>query len=340
MPEQPTNLNLASIVHRLLTRPRGWQVDDLMQSLDIRDRTYRKYRQLLQQDFAPLQRDGEPLVREVRDEEGRWLRIVDPTPIRAEDTDFAGRVAALHLARQMLGFAADTDVGTALGRLITEFRMRTADGAFVFEHLLKNLDRLFHVVPFGEKSYAKRRKELDVLLRALIYRRRVVIDYASATSPRRSRTIEPWTLLSYRSGLYIVGRDLVADAPRTWAVDRILSVELTGARFDYPDESEWSPATWTEGAFGLFRDDDAEPIEVELVFTGERWMLTDLTERMWHPTQRFETLGPDRLRMTFSVKSLREVAPWVRSFGSAVEIVSPRPGAPEWGGDDPTSAPR
>jgi len=340
MPEQPTNLNLASIVHRLLTRPRGWRVDDLMRTLDIRDRTYRKYRQLLQRDFAPLRHDGEPLVREVRDEDGRWLRIVDSTPIRAQDTDFAGRVAALHLARQMLGFAADTDVGKALGVLIEEFRHRTADRAFVFDHLLHNLDRLFHVVPFGEKTYASRRDELNTLLHALLFRQRVVIDYDSATSRRRPRTIEPWTLLSYRSGLYVVGREVGADGPRTWAVDRMRAVDATTARFDYPTEDEWSPAAWHEGSFGLFNDSDAPLIEVELIFSGERWMLTDLTERSWHPTQRFESLGPDRVRMTFAVRSLREVAPWVRSYGAAVEIVKPAPDDPAWGGDDPRSAPR
>jgi proteasome accessory factor B len=339
MPEQPTNLNLAAIVHRLLTRPRGWRVTELMQTLDIRDRTYRKYRQLLQRDFEPLLSDGEPMVREVRDSDGVWLRLVDPEPIHAEANDFAARVAALHLARLTLGFADNTDVGAALGHLIDEFRLRTADRAFVFDHLLHNLDRLFHVVPFGAKSYARRRSELSVLLRALLFRKQVIIDYDSVTSPRRKRRIEPWTLLSYRSGLYIVGCDAGSDQTRTWAVDRIESVQMTNERFEYPDSDTWCPMDYTEGAFGLFRDVDVDPIEVDLVFSGERWMLTDLTERDWHPSQRFEWLAPDQVRMTFTVRSLREVAPWVRSYGSAVEVVHPPLDSPLWT-DSPRSMPR
>lgn len=53
MPNMPINLNLALIVHRLLTDPEGWEVRDLMHTLSISDRTYRKYRKLLKDHLAP-----------------------------------------------------------------------------------------------------------------------------------------------------------------------------------------------------------------------------------------------------------------------------------------------
>tara|TARA_R110002072_G_scaffold121438_3_gene255242 strand:+ start:4271 stop:4450 length:180 start_codon:yes stop_codon:yes gene_type:complete len=40
-PSRPIALNLATIVHRLLTRPRGWEIEDLRAELEIADRTYR-----------------------------------------------------------------------------------------------------------------------------------------------------------------------------------------------------------------------------------------------------------------------------------------------------------
>ena len=64
-PSKPIALNPATIVHRLLTNARGWEVQDLCDELEIADRTYRKYRQLLQEEFLPLIRRGKGLVQEV-----------------------------------------------------------------------------------------------------------------------------------------------------------------------------------------------------------------------------------------------------------------------------------
>src|SRR5579872_2998547 len=65
-PDDPFSLNLARIVFRLMTSPRGWDVRGLKRELRISDRTYRKYRKTLQDRFVPLfNGKGQTLVREV-----------------------------------------------------------------------------------------------------------------------------------------------------------------------------------------------------------------------------------------------------------------------------------
>lgn len=73
-------LNLATIVLRLAQHPRGWRVDDLCAELEIKPRTYRKYRQVLQEQFRPFFREGVSLVQEVSEPGGRYLRLVEPLP--------------------------------------------------------------------------------------------------------------------------------------------------------------------------------------------------------------------------------------------------------------------
>ena len=83
----PLALNLARIVHRLLVDPRGWRVDQLMEALEIRPRTYRKYRGLLQEHFDHLlDPNGRLRILEVREGDARYLRIrVDDGPAEQDD---------------------------------------------------------------------------------------------------------------------------------------------------------------------------------------------------------------------------------------------------------------
>ena len=68
-------------------------------------------------------------------------------------------------------------------------------------------------------------------------------------------------------------------------------------------------------------------MEVELLFAGHTYLKRYLRERTWHPSQQFEDLDDGRLRLTFTVTSMVEVEPWIRSFGADVEAVRPAVGS-------------
>lgn len=320
----PISLNLAHMVHALLTRPRGLRVDRLLADLNIAPRTYRKYRELLRDHFAPFRRDdGTSRVEEVREGEARYLRLVDLAETSVQRRDFAGRVAAVHLARQLFGFLADTDIGEALGDLVTEFAHRLSDSAFVIGHLLRNVDRMFYDVPWAPKDYSTQRRTLRTVLHALLFSRHLEIDYDSASAGLRTMSVEPLSLVTHRGGLYLLASHVDFDDIRTFAIDRMRSARLQKQRFDYPPRTAFDPEDYTEGCFGIFREPDGKPVEVELIFADKRWLKLDLMERRWHPTQELRELDDGRLWMRFTVGSMVEVWPWIRSFGDDVEVVQP-----------------
>jgi predicted DNA-binding transcriptional regulator YafY len=325
-PRDPIALNLASIVHVLLTDPRGYRVDRLMGDLGIQPRTYRKYRDLLRNRFGPFRRrDGTSRVEEVVDGPHRYLRLVAVEETTVGER-FAPRVAAVHLARELMAFLGETDVGVAMRDLVAELESRTADHAYVFREFLPNLDRLFYQVPYAPKDYSAQGETLRVVLEALVYRRRLELEYDSASRGLAVMPVEPLSLAAHRGGLYLIARHVSFEQPRTFAIDRIRGVKKSGERFLYPPAHVYHPRDYTEGCFGIFREPDGgSPIDVELVFVDKRWLKLDLTERRWHPTQRFEELSDGRLRMTFTVNTLVEVWPWIRSFGDDVEVVKPAP---------------
>lgn len=323
-PDDPVALNLARILFRLVRDPRGWRVDDLKARLGIADRTYRKYRLLLQDHFPELaDEDGRSLVVEARDGDARWLRLRDSNEPADGHPRFFARVAALELAGQAFGFLRATEVGEDLDAFRQDFLDHAGDRTFVFRSLLRDLDRKLHHRPDAPKDYRGQEDKVRVLLRALFWCRRLETAYESGRGPSGPRVLEPLTLVVWRSGLYLVARDPGGHEPRPYAVDRMSDVRLNRETFRYPPPAEWSPERFFDGAFGFFVAPDAPATEVELVFADRRWLKLYLRERTWHPTQRFEDLPDGRLRMTFTVRGLNEVRTWVRGFGPDVEAIRP-----------------
>lgn len=327
-PEDPFALNLARIVHRLMTNPRGWQIDRIKAELGIADRTYRKYRRTIQEQFAPLRdRRGRSLVREVRDGDAAFLRLVDGGEVGVDNPDLVSSMAAVHLARQAFRFLGETGLKKALDDMEANLRERVGDKRFVLGHLFRNLDRMLHTVPDAPKDYSRQGRKLREILTGLIFTRVIKLDY-SGPSGQREHEVEPMTLMMHRSALYLVARHVGGTRPYTYAVDRIASVTATTKAFSYPTSGEYDPEAHFKGAFGIFLVGEKErrPTDVELVFANERWLKLYVKERSWHPSQKFRELKDGRLQMRFRVDTMVEVWPWIRSFGEAVEVVKPELG--------------
>ncbi|MBI3723259.1 WYL domain-containing protein [bacterium] len=319
MPEQPISLNLAAIIYRLLTNPRGWEVEDLRRTLRIEKRTWRKYKQLLRERFPYVVKDRRVSVREIDDGGRRFLRLEEPEEARGKE--FVPRVAAHHLVRELVGFLGDTSVAKALRDADREFRSRLPDRRYV-RHVFRNLDRILHCVPDAPKDYSKQAATIELLLQALVYSRRVGVNYAAAAG-ETDYVLEPLTLAVYRGGLYLLARFVDRAKVYNMAVDRIRAITLLDEHYDYPTAKDYSPEKCLEDSFGIFVPPVRKKIDVELIFANERWLKLYVRERRWSANQRFRDLPDGRLNMTFRVNSLVEVRPWVLQFGQQVELVKP-----------------
>ena len=322
-PDNPIALNLARIVHRLISNPRGWRVHDLMEDLGIKGRTYRKYRKLLQEHFEHTLFSGaEGVIDEVVVGDDRYLRFIQGSDTIENKKDFLSRVAALYMARSVFGFLKSTDLKDVLDDFYSELQTRVTDKPYILGHFLKNMDRMLYYIPDAPKDYTDQGDKIDKLLRALFYRRRTRITHQSPEGKRSVHEIEPLTLILYKNGFYLVAQYPESKARYTFAVDRITQVEKLKERFDYP--GDYSPESYTEGCFGLFRGREKKRILFELAFKDDKWLHTYLKERRWHPTQKFKSIRDGRLKMSFTVRSDVEVWPWVRSFGEDVEVLKPK----------------
>lgn len=321
--------NIAWLVHRLVSNPRGVRLDSAAIELGVGERTMRKYKSFLQNDYQPFQsKDGRSMLEEVGEPPFRYLRLVNLRTTTAHGQDgveLAARTAFVHLALQMFSFVQNTPVGSAVQDLIDDFSLRLDDPNFS-RGMVRNFSRVIYHVPDAPKSYDEHALVIQDLLRALLFGRRIRVNYRSARSSAvRVLLLEPLTLVTHRSALYLFARTAGTKEVRTYAVDRVqqLTIESEGA-ITYPPPSEYTPQKHVEGSFGIFRAPNPRRTLVHLRFVDLPWLKAWLRERQWHRTQQFTELPDGRLEMRFFVSAMDEVWPWIRSFGADCEVLAPK----------------
>lgn len=235
MSQQPISLNLALIVHRLLTSARGWRVSHLQEELGIAPRTYRKYRRLLQEEFHPLlRRDGTSAVVEVRDGDERYLRLRPPRVIGTADPELERLTAAIYFARSLLESTHAPGLLKAAAVMVSDFHASLKDRDFLINGLLAEADRMFTV---RTETIDCADGIVDRLVRAITNRRMVALTFEP--DGREDVIAAPLTLCISASCLTCIVQ--VDDGTEEVDVSRLGHVEILDDTFQYPSRHQYMP---------------------------------------------------------------------------------------------------
>ena len=124
---------------------------------------------------------------------------------------------------------------------------------------------------------------------------------------------------------YAVGQTIQAigqcegeDHLRTFRVDRIMDATLTADTYAAPPDD--TIGTMLEHAWGIWYS-DAEPVEVVLRFSAA--VAHRVRETVWHPSQVIQDLPDGLLEWRVKISEPREMVPWIRGWGSDVEVLAP-----------------
>jgi proteasome accessory factor B len=299
----------------LAEHPFGWSFDAIRDELRISEKTLIRYVRACRDQLVDW--NDEPLLEIARRGNKRVLRFVE------RDATLGGTayaVASLYFTLTLLRFLE----GTVLKQGVEELWERVYRNLSARERLrLADFDRKFHAIPYAPKDYSAHDETLDLILRSLIGCHRLKIDYAGLLGEGKVHGFDPYTLVAYRGGLYLLGFSDVYDKVIYLAIERIRGIQrfkdADGAlvRFAYP--AGYRPELLTDGTFGLISGPETE---VELRIRNATTE-AHLRERQIHPTQRFG-LGEDgRPTLTMTVRGTTELAIWILSMGPFVEVVRP-----------------
>ena len=310
---------MARIVAELFDRPLGWSFDSIRTEFDITERTLQRYLETFRRSL--VDRTGRPLVEAFLRGDKRLLRLARHG--QAPDSN-AYNAASLFFMLTVLRFLDGTILKQGVDDLWERLRGALPVGQ---RDLLGDVERKFFAIQIAPKDYKAFDDQLDFILRGLLQQRRLQIEYqAVGQHGKIAYTFEPYTLIAYKGGLYLAGRNDKDDRILYLAVERMGRVGFTqqngkSDRFVMP--SWWRPERYTEGAFGIVGGPETRETEVELLIRNEATE-TYLRSRSVHPTQKFHRRADGKTALTMTVRGTDELRNWILGFGPWLKVLKPR----------------
>lgn len=159
---------------------------------------------------------------------------------------------------------------------------------------------------------------LETISEAWATCRKVRVGYRSPNSGQlRERVLSPYTLEPSASGIYVIGLDDWANDIRTFKLERLETAQMLDETFVIPDG--FDPEAYLAAGWGIMGGD--HEAEVVLRFTSQATPY--VRERRWHASQQVETTADGGCILRVKVSEPQEMQPWIRSWGSQVEVLEP-----------------
>ena len=154
---------------------------------------------------------------------------------------------------------------------------------------------------------------LGRLQRAIADRLEVHLRYYTASrGAEGERTVHPFTLAQRLGHWYLYGYDLRRAKPLPFRLDRIRECELTGRRFEAPNEADLSRGR-------LFSEASGDPVKVKLVARAAAWALSRPGVTLVEKTEGGAVVQVAGASQEWATR-------FALSFGGEAEVIAP-PGA-------------
>lgn len=175
------------------------------------------------------------------------------------------------------------------------------------------------VIQFERLGDYKGSEHLQSLFKACAELRPVHLNYQKfGEAESKSYELHPYLLKEYRSRWYVIGSDVGDGKYKTFALDRIKSVEVLERHFQ--KAVDFDGGKFFQHAMGITVS-DLEPEWVELEIS-EKFAPYILTQPI-HSSQRIEQLDGGKLKVHFHVLITVEVISTILGFGDNAKVLAP-----------------
>jgi predicted DNA-binding transcriptional regulator YafY len=267
----------------------------------------------IRRDLAALMEAGFPLYDERYDGKVYWRLNEEYKGLPLASLSLS-ETAALYFSKKLVvNLAAppfSNDIASAFKKIESALPERNIQ-------FLDSLDSMISVRADAPKDLDHSKNTIRILMEAIGEEVRVKMQYYSVHSQqKKTYVIDPYRLMYFRGGLYLFAHVEEYKQIRTFAVERIESIEKTREEFEKPPD--FSVESYLESAFGVVKE---EPFDVEIIFNKD--IAEYVRSRVWHPSQVVREIGGGRINMKMHVGGEFELGAWILSFGSSATVVSP-----------------
>ena len=312
MPDYRTTANMLAMVRRLeQTHAGALPVNTLAEELDVNRRTIVRWLIALEREW--LNDDGTPIVKREHRSGDAWAVMTGATTVLSANIfQYAAALAATRHLEVGGGSLLSESAGDVLDRV--EASMPKS----LREHLPRVL-QCFHYVPFAAKDQRTSEDNLDVLVRAMIRRHPVEVSYTNAAGNTSQQRLEPWSMVMYRDGFYILAKYGGQDRLRLYAVERIGDATLDRhTSFEVPQD--FNPETEFGKNLGLWR---TQASSKRVVVAFDAVVAPIVQARKWPGYVSFTEASDGRFLLVLEVPITPEIKTWVLGWGAVAEVLEP-----------------
>jgi len=297
---------LEQMIHILLAYPEGLPRAEIARRLGVHRSTIARYVHSLEQMGIPLWENGQR-VGILRD---HYQVKVSMTMHEALAVHLAARLLATRMdKRNPHAASALRKLGYALRTLAPLISRHLRLSAEIMEDQARRQDPVFINI-------------LETLTRAWSEGRKVRVWHWHEKSNRvYEYLLSPYFLEPYAVGhtIHVIGFREPPGAVRTLKVERIRRAEITAQTYTIPED--FNPRELLQDAWGIWYTEEA-PVEIVLKFHPR--VAHRVRETRWHPSEQVEEQPDGALIWRAKVAEPQEMLPWIRGWGTDVEVLAPQ----------------
>jgi len=290
----------------LITSTDGRSVSDLAKKVSCHSRTV--YR-----DLEALQIEGFPIYTEKKDGKTVWC-ILETAKKKAPIPLSLSELMALYFGRDMLNVLKNTIFYDSLKSLFSKIKTTLPVEYIAF---LEQFEKNIKVGQHPYKLYTGFKETLNKVNLAIEAKKYVDLSYFTMSRNKNTRRkVAPYNIWFFDSTFYLVGLCMKREEIRTFAFDRIRSLELTGESFDRPDD--FSVEEYMRPSFGVFH---GEPTKVKIWFAPEA--AGYVKEKIWHESQIISDQKDGSVIFEAEVAGIAEIKIWIMGWGAKAKVLEP-----------------
>jgi predicted DNA-binding transcriptional regulator YafY len=295
---------------RELDRLGGVDLYELAQRYGTTTRTIRR-------DFAALEEAGLPLVEDASDgRKKRWRVDYQGQQRKLAELLDASHYLALRLAMDQA--EATRRAGAVYGMLEDLSDKIERSLGPKGRKAIEAINRCF----YSYEKFAYQGSPPDVfwpLIGAIAERQLCILKYRAPRAEPHDAKFRalPLKLFAHGGTIYLHAFVPKHENVIVLNLQRLTALDVLDERGSPP--ADYDPAKWEASAFGIFVG--GTPVRYKLRFESDA--APYIRERIWHPTQKLRGLPGGALELTFTCSESYEVAAWVASWRTAVEVVEP-----------------
>ncbi len=160
------------------------------------------------------------------------------------------------------------------------------------------------------------------VVRGLMNQRELEIRYQSLHAQQpKTHAVQPCHLANLDGEWYLFAYDPKHKEIVQYSVGRIESVTVSERTFTLP--ATVNMGKLLADRFGRFiHSEKYKPIVVRLLFDAK--LAAYISEKTWHPGQTLKPRRGGAVELCLPVPAVRDVRPWIMSFGSKVKVLAPK----------------